>query len=134
MSCDEKNRNENVYVESLANLPMDVKAERIADSFVKVSNEYEALKDEDVDINKATNTKPSPYITAYKIHKKIKKMKTKTSTILGDIPWKIIKSNSFYLSVPLENIYNRAITHGEYPNIWKLEVVTPVPKIPPPRF
>ena len=59
-------------------------------------------------------------------------MKSKTSTVVGDIPWKIIKNNSYYLSVPLENIYNRSVTHGEYPNIWKLEVVTPVPKIHPP--
>ena len=86
MFCDEKNRNENVYVESLANLPMEVQAERIADSFAKVSNEYEPLKEEDVDMSELKNKKPLPYITAYKIHKKIKKMKTKISTVIGDIP------------------------------------------------
>ena len=28
--------------------------------------------------------------------------------------------------------YIQTSTHGEYPNIWKIEIVTPVPKIHPP--
>ena len=104
MSCDEKAKNKAVFVESLANLPKEVQAEKIADAFAKVSNEYGRLNEKDVDINEASNEKPFPYITPFKIHKKIKKMKNKSSTVLGDIPWKIIKNNSYYLSVPLENI------------------------------
>ena len=64
---------------------MEVQAERIADSFAKVSNEYEPLKEEDVDMSELKNKKSLPYITAYKINKKIKKMKTKISTVIGDI-------------------------------------------------
>ena len=59
-------------------------------------------------------------------------MKLKKSTLIGDIPWKIVKKFAFYLSYPLEDIFNRSITHGEYPDIWKLEIVTPTPKVFPP--
>ena len=59
-------------------------------------------------------------------------MKSKTSTVIGDIPWKVIKEYSSYLSYPLENIYNRSVIHGEYADIWKLEIVSPVPKVYPP--
>ena len=37
------------------------------------------------------------------------------------------------LSYPLSNIINRSFTHGEYPDLWKLELVTPVPKVFPPK-
>ena len=37
------------------------------------------------------------------------------------------------LSYPLSNIINRSLTHGEYPDLWKIELVTPVPKVFPPN-
>ena len=43
-----------------------------------------------------------------------------------------MKKFAFYLSYPLEDIFNRSITNGEYPDIWKLEIVTPTPKVFPP--
>ena len=60
-------------------------------------------------------------------------MKSKISTVAGDIPWKIIKKFAFDLSVPLQNIFNSAIRNGQYPNNWKLEIITPVPKVNPPE-
>ena len=59
-------------------------------------------------------------------------MKSKISTVIGDIPWKVIRMFASDLSVLLQNIYNAAITNGEYPNNWKLEMITPVPKVNPP--
>ena len=45
---------------------------------------------------------------------------------------KLIKEYSIEFSYPLANIINRMIRHGEYPQSWKLETVTPVPKAFPP--
>ena len=59
-------------------------------------------------------------------------MKTKSSTVLNDIPMKLIKEFGVELSYPLANILNRGIASGEYPHIWKFEIVTPVPKVFPP--
>ena len=132
MSCDNQTVSGQVYVESLSNLSTSTQAEKIADSFAKVSNEYLPLKSEDIDLNQAANVKPFPWITPSKIHQKIQKMKSKTATVIGDIPWKVIKEFSPFLSYPLEDIYNRSVIHGEYANIWKIEIVTPVPKVFPP--
>ena len=60
-------------------------------------------------------------------------MKNNTSTVNGDIPIKVIKIFSHELSVPLADIYKRCCKYGEYPNIWKFETVTPVPKKYPPE-
>ena len=58
-------------------------------------------------------------------------MKTKASTIPNDIPMKIIKEFGVELSFPLADIINRGISFGEYPDIFKTEIVTPVPKEKP---
>jgi hypothetical protein len=132
MSSDDRTKCDQVNVLSLNDLPHDDQAEKIADSFAQVSNEYEPLKSEDIDINQAKNSKPFPWITRKKICHKIRKMKAKTSTVIDDIPWKIVAEFSSYLSYPLEDIFNRSVRHGEYANIWKLEIVTPAPKVYPP--
>lgn len=59
-------------------------------------------------------------------------MKTKSSTVIGDIPMKLIKEFGVELAMPIADILNRSIISGEYPNCWKLELVTPVPKVIPP--
>ena len=57
-----------------------------------------------------------------------KKMKNWESTAKGNIPTRIIKLFAYELSFPLSDIFNRCCHAGEYPNIWKLETVTPISK------
>ena len=60
-------------------------------------------------------------------------MKSKASSVIGDIfPGKIVKEFSVELSTPLSNIYNSATLAGIWPNIWKYDYKTPVPKVYPP--
>ena len=49
------------------------------------------------------------------------------------MPLAVVIEFADFLSVPLANIVNRSISHGEYPDIWKVEYVTPVPKVYPPK-
>ena len=60
-------------------------------------------------------------------------MKKKASTVMGDIPWRIILEYSAELSNPLANIYNSATLDGVWPTLWKHEFITPVPKVYPPN-
>ena len=60
-------------------------------------------------------------------------MKKKASTIRGDLPWKILSEFSVELAEPLADIFNSATTQGIWPQIWKHEYVTPVPKVFPPQ-
>ena len=56
-------------------------------------------------------------------------IKTKKSTSPGDIPAKLIKSGAKYLAVPLSDVINTAIRLGQWPNTYKVETITPVPKV-----
>ena len=58
-------------------------------------------------------------------------MDTNKSTVPGDIPVRLIKQIAAYLAEPLTDIFNCGLRRGEYPNIYKFENCTPVPKVQP---
>ena len=133
MSSTEKFRDDKVYLEEFTNVPSQIQAELIADKFAKVSQEYLPLDADDIIIPNATDSSPLPLFEPYQIHEKIRKMKKKSSNLVGDVPWRIISEFSVELSVPLSNVFNTAILDGVWPKIWKHEHITPVPKVYPPN-
>ena len=60
-------------------------------------------------------------------------MKSNSATVFGDIPIKVIKRFGYEISFPLSDIFKRCCKAGEYPDIWKMEIVTPAPKKFPPQ-
>ena len=132
MSSIDPTKQDKVVVQDIMDVPSKQQAEIIADEFAKISNLYEPLKSGDVCVPDFENSKPYPLFEPYQIHEKISKMKKKASSVLGDIPWKVISEFSVELSDPLSNIYNSSTLDGVWPNLWKFEFVTPVPKIYPP--
>ena len=60
------------------------------------------------------------------------KLKKTRSTFPGDLPHALRKEFAVELSTPLTDIYQCCLDKGVYPNQWKNEIVTPVPKIPNP--
>ena len=60
-------------------------------------------------------------------------MQTKKATVSGDIPAKLIKEFAAYLAEPFTDIINTSLKRGEYPQIYKYEICTPVPKVHPPE-
>ena len=62
----------------------------------------------------------------------MRKIKTNKSTVKDDIPAKLIKEFAPELSEPMADILNCMVRRGEFPDIWKLEMVTPVAKKYPP--
>jgi hypothetical protein len=118
-------------VEELTGQGDQEQAETIADQFERVSNQYEPLLDSDVILP------PIPegsvlQIETVDVYKALLKIKTKTSTVANDIPAKVIQMFALELAPPLANIINTSILRGEFANLWKLETVTPVPKVFPP--
>ena len=59
-------------------------------------------------------------------------MKTNKATVRGDLPARLIKEFAAYLAEPFTDIVNTSLRRGEYPQIYKYEVSTPVPKVFPP--
>ena len=129
-SYDQQNT-EKIIVENICSLSDKDQAEVIADHFSKISNEYEKIDPDQINLS-TENTKPMPVFEDHQIHEYLKKIKTNTSTVKDDIPSKLIKEFAPELSAPLADILNCMVRRGEYPNIWKLEMVTPVPKVYPP--
>ena len=69
----------------------------------------------------------------HQVYDYLKNIRTNASTVKDDIPASIIKEFAAELSSPLADVINCSIKRGEYADIWKIEMVTPVPKIYPPR-
>ena len=131
MSSVDQSKDDKVFVHELMGLSSPAQAELIADQFAAISHEYEPLIAEEIQIPDLTSSKPYPLFEPHQIYLKIKKMKKKASTVLGDIPWKIILEYSVELSDPLCHIFNSSTLDGVWPAIWKVEYVTPAPKVYP---
>ena len=100
---------------------------------VEISNQYSPLESETINLDNIDDDRPPPEINPYLIYLRIMSIKKKTSTVTGDIPMKLIRYCAEELSFPLSDIYTRAVLFGDYPNIYKLEIVTPAPKVYPPK-
>ena len=133
MSKIDTTKGETVQVQELMNLPSSAQAEIIADHFAEISAQYQPLDASDITIPEQDFSKPLPLFEPFQIHTKISKMKKKSATIEGDIPWKILREFSAELANPLSNIFNSCTLEGSWPEEWKYEYVTPVPKVHPPQ-
>ena len=108
MSSVDPTQDEKIYVEELMDVSSDKQAELIADRFAEISNLYEPLKAENIQMPSQKDLKPVPLFEPHEIYEKIKSMRKKASTVLGDVPWRIISEYSVELCDPLSNIYNSA--------------------------
>ena len=133
MSSHDQLKSESVNVEQIMHLSAKEQANKIADNFAKVSNEYSPLHSSDIDLTQATNLKSTPVLAEHQVYEYLKRIKTNTATVKDDIPAKVIKEFACELATPVTDIINTMVRLGQYPNIWKVEMVSPVPKIYPPE-
>ena len=129
-----QNKSENVVnVAELDGIYDKLQSEIIADHYAQISNQFQPLQNQDfekyLDISKISPVSVEPD----KIKKIIRKMNHKAATLEGDLPIKILKEFSEELSSPLSHLISCCLAAGVYPDLWKVEYVTPVPKIYPPE-
>ena len=109
----------------------ELQAEIIADHYAGISNQFEPIQKEDfkdfMDLSKFSPITVEPE----KIMKIIQHMNPKAATLDVDLPIRIIKEFSDELSIPLSHLVGSCLGAGLYPDLWKVEFVTPVPKIYP---
>ena len=60
-----------------------------------------------------------PQFSKNKIHEYLENIKTKKSTVLGDIPARIIKECAHHLCIPVRDIINKSIIAGQWAKIYK---------------
>ena len=123
---------QNVIIEEINHLSDEKQAEKIADFFSSIPNEYEALKDQDIDIPEFKKDE-IPQFQPNQVWLLLTKVRTNKATVPGDLPARLIKEFAAYLAEPLTDIINTSLIRGEYPSIYKFEYSTPVPKVFPPE-
>ena len=122
---------EEVIVEEINHLDNQEQAESIADSFSAIPNLYEKLKHDDVIIPPFSEA-DVPEFRPADVWIKLVRQKTNKSCVAGDFPPKLSKIFAAYICEPLADVINTGIRRGEYPQIYKREISTPVPKVHPP--
>jgi hypothetical protein len=123
---------EEIVVESIKDLPNKTQAELIADKFASVSQEYEKLTNDDINVPSYSESE-IPQVTVDDVKNALAQMDANKSNIKGDIPARILKQFSQEISIPVTDVINSSIKQGVWPDIFKLEIVTPVPKVYPPK-
>ena len=120
-----------IMVDELVGLDDMQQAERIADHYSTISNQYEQVKIED--FAKYENEGNLPCIEPLKVYHTINSMNKKAATIPGDMPMKLFAEFSVEIAFPVAHTIDACLKSGVYPNLFKHELVTPVPKVYPPE-
>ena len=130
LSSYDTHKQEKLEVTEICHLPENEQIELIANRFAKIQNEYEPINPKNIEI--PTFSKGDiPQFSVNQVWIELAKLNSRKSFIIGDIPPKIIKKIAAYIAEPLTDIINTSIKRGEYPNIYKHEIITPIPKVFP---
>ena len=118
------------------NLTAQQSAEKIAEHFAAISQEYSPLNvnllPDRVRNRFEDNTNP-PIISEYDCYQKLKKAKKPKSVIPGDLPSSLVKEFIVELSKPYSDLFNKILQSASWPQLFKVEHVTPIAKIPLPQ-
>ena len=126
ISCHDQ-KDQKLNIDDIAHLSDQEQAEKIADVFSAIPNEYETLKSENISVPPFTES-DIPQFQPSKVWLLLCQLNTNKATVKGDFPAKLIKLFAAYLAEPLTDIFNTSIRRGEYPKLYKFEICTPVPK------
>ena len=125
-------KSEEIVVEDIKELSNKAQAECIADRFAAISQEFDRIKDEDIDVPQFSEYE-IPQVSVEEVRDVIAQMDSNKSNVENDIPAKVLKHFAKQICFPVTNVINTSIKQGCWPDILKLEIVTPVPKVYPPK-
>ena len=98
---------------------------QLLEYFTQISNEFSPLKAHD--IPKTFNRK-LPVLKSYQVAERIRRIRKPRSRIEGDIFPSLMTEFADVVALPLTDIYNMIIDTFQWPDCWKIEVVTVTPK------
>ena len=75
----------------------------------------------------------SCHFTYQEVLRKIKGLRSDSSSGPDNIPAKLVKLVAEYLASPLTHIINSCFDRNEYPLLWKTACTSPIPKVSEPR-
>ena len=100
-------------------------AENLAAYFNDISNQYTSLQEHQIP---DSFEQEKPMLTPQDIIKEIKEGKRTKSRVKGDLFINVLVNCIDLLSVPICKIYNMITKRAEWPDQWKTEYVTVIPK------
>ena len=133
LCSEDQNKDDQIIVEEIMHLSDQDQANVIAERMAQISQEFEPLKECDIKVPDFDTT-DIPQFSHLKVKEKLAKVNTNKSVPPGDIPPVVIKMFAEEISVPLTDIINTSVIMGIWPEMWKIDSVTPVPKIFPPKL
>ena len=101
-------------------------AERLATFFNSISDEYTPLGPDGVP--RSFNQRVLPYLSVDQVGTAMKEAKKPTSMVPGDIPAVLYNRFTNKLSPPVTHVFNLITEQQEWPEAWKREYVTVIPK------
>ena len=132
ISSSEPAIGDKIVVDEISHMSPQEQADRIASHFASIQNEFEPLKNQDIDFPHFDSA-DVPEFRPSEVWLILSRLPTNKSTVPGDLPSRIIKLFAAYLAEPLSHIINTSVRTGDYPSIYKYEISTPVPKVFPPQ-
>ena len=124
----EQNKNDGeLKVECLKGLNNQQSAEKVAEHFSKISQEYSPF-----DTSKLPAYLPAEQVLQVgqtEVADRLFKLKCRKSTQPIDLPSKLRKEFPWELSIPLTDIINSCLSEYHYPSPWKHEWVVPIEKV-----
>ena len=124
-------KDEEIFVEELLGIKSDQQANQIADFYASTRNLFQPLNPNDFQdyMNQDQYEDLSTLlIEPRKIMEIVKNMNRKSASVNGDLPMKLVTEFAMELSLPLTHIFNSIFETKIYPEIWKTETLTPIPK------
>ena len=124
-------RQGDIQVEALGGLTNQQSAQKIAEHFAAISNEYLPVDESQLPCYLPATLPPQ--VTEYEVYLKLRQQKNTKSNLPVDIPDNLRKEFSPELSLPLANIINSCLSQQKFQSFWKFEWVSPLPKITHPK-
>ena len=118
------------------NLSAEQSAERIANHFAAISQEFPPLNLKLLPVRVNTKLQACavpPIISEYEVYCQMKAAKKPRSGVPCDLPKILTQEFLPELSAPVCKIINSILFSGEWPDQWKLEHVVPIAKVPLPE-
>ena len=119
-------------IDEFQNIKVEDQADTIVNFYSQTRNLFDPVLREDFPdfYNGNTHLEPSTlFIQPSKVSEVLKSINRNAATVSNDIPIKLFVEFSYELSLPLTHIINSMFEQQIYPQLWKKEMITPVPKV-----
>ena len=127
MTAHDQQKSDKVIIPDICHLSDMEQANILADHFSEIPNQYDQISKEDIKIA-PIEEKDIPQFEPVQVWILLSQLTTNKSTVKGDLPAKIFKEFAAHIAEPLAHVFNTSLIQGEYPQIYKFEVCTPVHK------